>query len=148
MKRSHLVRRMYVGLTTFGFFLLAGCSSPARPYLKADMTLSQAGFVSHYSDTTARYAMMNLLPPGKMTYRLAPDGSKIYLYSDPIGCGCVYMGDQNSYENFKSRNSSAPSLEEMASEIRRDTTAWDWSAWTPSADPGSNQPKHMIGAYW
>ncbi|AQT06332.1 hypothetical protein AA14337_3328 [Acetobacter malorum DSM 14337] len=147
MRTKSLCQRSRGHFMAITLLLLAGCS-PAKQYLQADTSLSKAGFVSHYSDTTARYAMMNLLPPGRMTFRLAPDGSKIYLYSDPIGCGCVYMGDQSSYETYRSRNPGIPTLDDMAAEIRRDTTAWDWSAWTPSADPGSNQPKHMIGAYW
>lgn len=135
---------------------LAGCGQPAKVYLDKGRSLSQAGFVAHYADTTARYSMMNLLPPGQITYRPAPEGGNIYLYADPIGCGCVYMGDQNAYDTLKaqdktiSKNHSQqdPSLTEMVFENRRDTTAWDWSSWTPAADPGSNQPKHMIGSYW
>ncbi len=142
---------------------LAGCtSSPATPYLKEGVKLSQAGFVAHPADTTARYAMMNTLPPGELTYRNSAAGP-IYLYADPIGCGCVYMGSdiayrtlvsaaeaeaqQNKQKNYKP-DYVLPSMQEMAAETRRDTAEWDWSAWSSSADPGPSQPKHVIGAYW
>jgi hypothetical protein len=137
---------------------VAGCSSPARPYLEKDMTLSQAGFVAHQADTTARYAMMNTLPPGQLTYRPSPVGP-VYLYADPIGCGCVYMGSETAYRAFRGlttgkRNKRKPTtsaqqdIQAMAAENRRDTALWDWSAWSSNADPGGDQPRHVIGGYW
>ncbi|GAB6969144.1 hypothetical protein JCM25156A_31830 [Komagataeibacter kakiaceti JCM 25156] len=137
---------------------LAGCGAPAKPYLDEGTTLSRAGFIAHPGDTTARYAMMNTLPPGQVTYRPSPTGL-IYLYADPIGCGCVYMGSEAAYRtltglvsasNTKGKKSSQflLDLREMAAENRRDTALWDWSAWSSNADPGGNQPRHVIGGYW
>ncbi|GBQ34652.1 hypothetical protein [Gluconacetobacter azotocaptans] len=132
---------------------LVGCA-PAKPYLDKGMTLSEAGFIAHPADTTARYAMMNTLPPGQLTYRPSPAGF-IYLYADPIGCGCVYMGSEAAYRIFSTGQQKgkkpAPLLADMqamAAENRRDTAAWDWSAWSPNADPGGNQPRHVTGGYW
>lgn len=139
---------------------LAGCSSPAKPYLDEGMTLSQAGFIAHAADTTARYAMMNTLPPGQVTYRPAPTGP-IYVYADPLGCGCVYMGSEAAYRTLTGMVSTTgtkgkgkktaqfiPDMQAMAAENRRDTALWDWSAWSTNADPGGNQPRHVIGGYW
>ncbi|WP_157871012.1 hypothetical protein [Gluconacetobacter diazotrophicus] len=134
----------------------AGCSTPARPYLNEGMALSQAGFVAHPADTTARYAMMNTLPPGQLTYRPSSMGP-IYLYADPIGCGCVYMGSEAAYRTSrgaapagKGRKAASvqQDLEAMVAENRRDTALWDWSAWSSNADPGGDQPRHVIGGYW
>ncbi|GBQ79996.1 hypothetical protein AA13595_0187 [Gluconacetobacter johannae DSM 13595] len=118
------------------------------------MTLSEAGFIAHPADTTARYAMMNTLPPGQLTYRPSPAGP-VYLYADPIGCGCVYMGSAAAYGSFSAwqRTSKASTplrtdVRAMAAENRRDTAAWDWSAWSPNADPGGDQPRHVSGGYW
>lgn len=135
---------------------LAGCLSPAKPYLDMGNRLAQAGFVAHKADTTARYAMMNTLPPGEITYRPSMVGP-VYLYADPIGCGCVYMGSATAYSYYvasvaarrKTRAAPLPSaIPAMAAENRRDTASWDWSAWSPSADPGPSQPRHVIGGYW
>lgn len=138
---------------------LAGCMSPAAPYLEKGKTLSEAGFVAHQADTTARYAMMNRLPPGQLTYRPSPDGP-IYLYADPIGCGCVYMGSENAFRTLhnmttaqmQDKKKQPPSVVEelaaMTAENRRDTFLWDWSAWYSGADPAGNQPRKVIGGYW
>ena len=148
-------RAVLVALFLTGF--LSACMSPARPYLQMGRRIADAGFIAHPADTTARYAMMNTLPPGIMTYRSAPSGL-VYLYADPIGCGCVYMGTDaayaylvNSTPMVKGRHQAikgVPSIPEMSAESRRDTVIWDWSAWAHAADPGATQPRYVSGAYW
>ena len=130
---------------------LAGCtSSPATPYLKEGVKLSQAGFVAHPADTTARYAMMNTLPPGELTYRNSAAGP-IYLYADPIGCGCVYMGDQAAWNAWnitqKNKTPSEQPTEAMIAENRQHP-GWEWSAWDKSADPGPSRPRYNIETAW
>ncbi|MFT9067895.1 MAG: hypothetical protein ABF420_07625 [Acetobacter syzygii] len=139
--------------------VLAGCMSPAAPYLEKGKTLSEAGFIAHQANTTARYAMMNLLPPGELTYRPSPSGP-IYLYADPIGCGCVYMGSETAFRTLRNMTATqmqgkkqqpTPVVDELAAmtaENRRDTFVWDWSAWYAGADPGGDQPRKVIGGYW
>lgn len=137
--------------------VLSACQSPARPYLAMGRRVAEAGFIAHPADTTARYAMMNTLPPGMLTYRASPSGL-IYLYADPIGCGCVYMGSEVAYSYLvnstpvvKGRHtpvSGVPPISEMAAENRRDRAIWDWSAWASTADPGATQPRYVSGASW
>lgn len=145
--------------------ILVGCASsstPVKPYLDQGHVLSEAGFVAHPGNTTARYAMMNTLPPGQLTYRPSPEGL-VFLYADPKGCGCVYMGSsdayaklrqisQTQYAALKKPKEYRPSVQNemaaMTAENRRDTTMWDWSAWYTNADPVGNQPRGVIGAYW
>lgn len=146
-------------LAVFSCVSLTGCTQPAEPYLNKGILLSQAGFIARQADTTARYAMMNTLPPGQLTYRPSLSGA-VYLYADPIGCGCVYMGSEAAYQNLRqtysaraqSKKKMPPSalseLQNMAAETRRDTAWWDWSAWSTDADPGPSQPRHVTGAYW
>ena len=139
---------------------LTGCTRPAAPYLEKGELLSHAGFVAHPANTTARYGLMNSLPPGSLTYRMTPDGQRIYLYADPLACGCVYMGDETAYRTLQAHMKALlldkhahhppkdPSLPDMTAEMYRDTTPWDWTIWSPAADPDNNQPRHMIGDYW
>ncbi|GAA4486225.1 hypothetical protein [Gluconacetobacter asukensis] len=152
--RQHALRVGAVAVASAG---LVGCLSPAKPYLDTGRRLADAGFVAHKADTTARYAMMNTLPPGELTYRPSSVGP-VYLYADPIGCGCVYMGSATAYSYYvslvaagKNKRTSPSAVSEipaMAAENRRDTALWDWSAWSPNADPGPTQPRHVIGGYW
>ncbi len=164
----NIKRRTTLLLGTFSMLSLSltACIRPAQPYLNKGIALSQAGFIAHPANTTARYTLMNLLPPGSLTYRPSAEGMPIYLYADPVACGCVYMGDQKAYENLKIILSSSHKQEDkhnstdksslpeelqphnMIAENRRDTAAWDWTVWSPAADPDNNQPRHMIGNYW
>ncbi|MCX5619968.1 MULTISPECIES: hypothetical protein [Bombella] len=156
-----LLTSMLGSAALFGLASLGGCVRPAAPYLAQGQLLSQAGFVAHPANTTARYGLMNSLPDGSITYRMAPDGQRIYLYADPLACGCVYMGDEQAYGalqahikqtmSHKKHAHLTPSQEliaAMTAENHRDTTPWDWTIWSPAADPDSNQPRHMIGDYW
>ncbi|MCE0743146.1 hypothetical protein LWC05_04470 [Acetobacter sicerae] len=125
---------------------LAACS-PADRYLRTDEQLAYSGFTAHPADTTARYELMNILPAGMLTYRPTSTGP-VYLYADRIGCGCVYMGSQAAFVDYSHKTlKGVPSQAAMTAEINQHQ-GWDWTAWSESADPGPNQPKHMIGAEW
>ncbi|GBQ29081.1 hypothetical protein AA0472_2903 [Acetobacter estunensis NRIC 0472] len=125
---------------------LSACS-PADRFLKAGDQLAMSGFTAHYANTTARYEMMNLLPAGVMTYRPTTSGP-VYLYADRIGCGCVYMGSQSAFIDYTRHTlEPVPSQPAMTAEINQHP-GWDWSVWSANADPGPNQPKHVIGAEW
>lgn len=85
------------------------------------------------------------------------DGKPVFLYADPIACGCVYMGDSDAFQKLKGFNSDIKhrqnkildtNMNRMTYENNRDSAQWDWTIWAPSADPDNNQPKHMIGNYW
>ncbi|MFT8665013.1 hypothetical protein [Acetobacter orientalis] len=154
--QGHAIKLAALAVTGF---TLTACTQPAEPYLNKGILLSQAGFIARPADTTARYAMMNTLPPGQLTFRPSTSGP-VYLYADPIGCGCVYMGSEAAYQNLRETNnaraqnkkkqpvSALDELHSMEAENRRDTAWWDWSAWSANADPGGNQPRHVIGAEW
>ncbi|CDG40559.1 hypothetical protein ASAP_2514 [Asaia bogorensis] len=43
---------------------------------------------------------------------------------------------------------NVPSIAAMAAENRRNTSVWDWSAWSSLADPGATQPRYVAGAAW
>ncbi|EHH68565.1 hypothetical protein GMO_13350 [Gluconobacter morbifer G707] len=112
--------------------LLSACS-PYRPVLHRENTLALAGFTAHPADTTARWQMMNLLPPTTLTYRMQ-NGQPILLYADPIACGCVYMGDSRAYDAYrKSHPISLAEEQRMTAEINQHP-GWDWSVWDSSAD--------------
>lgn len=166
-----LLNKKIFSCVFLGLFLgFSACTTyaPSAPYLRMDDRLSYAGFIAHPANTTARYAMMNTLPPGQLTYRPSTSG-RIFVYADPVGCGCVYMGSEAAYEAIKQNEierrrafeeaqklkktkkkfvSVVPGLVWMEAENRRDTAWWDWSAWSADADPAGKQPRHVIGGFW
>jgi hypothetical protein len=79
----------------------AGCADTGggATSRKDDMLLS-AGFVSKKADATARMAALKSLPPHQFVVRNR-DGRTVYLYADPTVCGCVYVGDQNAYDQYR-----------------------------------------------
>jgi len=112
---------------------LSACS-PYTPALRSGDDLALAGFTAHPANTTARWQMMNLLPPNTMTYR--PSGPDIVmLYADPLACGCVYMGNRAAYLAYKTTHPITPLQERrMTAEINQHP-GWDWTVWSPHADP-------------
>ena len=66
---------------------------------KEDMLLS-AGFVSKKIDATAQMANLKSLPPHQFVAKNR-NGRTRYLYADPTVCGCIYVGDQNAYDQYR-----------------------------------------------
>jgi hypothetical protein len=66
---------------------------------KEDMLLS-AGFVSKKADATAQMASLKSLPPHQFVAKNR-NGRTRYLYADPTVCGCIYVGDQNAYDQYR-----------------------------------------------
>lgn len=135
------IKRRLAVLSSALLALTAACS-PYRPVLHEEESLARDGFVAHPADTTARWQMMNLLPPDTLTYRMK-DGRPVLLYADPIACGCVYMGDATAYRAWKeniaagTKKGKAPQLpdeQRMTAEINQHP-GWDWSVWDWTADP-------------
>ena len=66
---------------------------------KEDMLLS-AGFVSKKADATAQMAGLKSLPPHQFVAKNR-NGRTRYLYADPTVCGCIYVGDQKAYDQYR-----------------------------------------------
>ena len=62
--------------------------------------LAAAGFVPKRGDSPARIAAIKSLPPHRFVMRTT-DGKPKYLYADPTVCGCIYVGDQQAYDQYR-----------------------------------------------
>jgi len=81
--------------------MLAGttaCATTAGP--KTEDLLSQAGFRKLPADTPQKVAHMQTLPDKRLVSRTY-QGKKYYVYSDPEGCKCVYIGDPAQYQSYQ-----------------------------------------------
>ncbi|MGB7835501.1 MAG: hypothetical protein WBL84_25180, partial [Xanthobacteraceae bacterium] len=58
--------------------------------------LTAAGFVAKYPDTPEKQEIFNSLPPNRLVKR-GRNGKVYYVYADPGGCGCAYVGSPNAY---------------------------------------------------
>jgi len=62
--------------------------------------LRQAGFKIMLADRADRQQMLNSLTPDTVT-RLAKDGNVYYIYPDPDGCVCLYVGREAEYRRLQ-----------------------------------------------
>jgi len=67
-----------------------------------DNMLLSAGFVAKKVDATARMAGLKSLPPHQFVARNR-NGRTLYLYADPMVCGCIYAEDQVAYDQYRQR---------------------------------------------
>jgi hypothetical protein len=81
--------------------VLAACatSNAEAPPTNGDL-LAQAGFVRRDADTPDRVAALRTLPPHQFVLRNS-NGSVKYMYADPTVCGCIYVGGQRAYQQYR-----------------------------------------------
>jgi hypothetical protein len=59
-----------------------------------------SGFVVRYADTPDRRAILRSLPPGKLVTRTKA-GKTYFVYADPAGCNCAYVGTPRAYRTYQ-----------------------------------------------
>ena len=96
-------RARYRSALALGAVLLAaGCATAGDGASEREDLLASAGFVPKKADNAARMASMKALPPHQFVMRNR-NGRTVYLYADPTVCGCIYIGDQNAYDQYRQR---------------------------------------------
>ena len=88
-----------MGLAATGCALgMAGCATTAGP--STESLLSQAGFKQLPADTPNKVAHLQTLPDKRLVARTY-QGKKYYVYSDPAGCKCLYVGNAAQYQSYQ-----------------------------------------------
>jgi hypothetical protein len=57
-------------------------------------------------------AALKALPPHQFVLRNS-NGSVKYMYADPIACGCIYVGGQRAYDQYRQTMTSQVSQERL-----------------------------------
>jgi hypothetical protein len=92
-----------------GAIVLAGCQSASGPSpvpqaqvaaVGPNQQLLDAGFVTRKATSDKQNATLAGLPPNKMVKQTVK-GKVNYVYADPAGCGCVYVGSPKAYKSWK-----------------------------------------------
>lgn len=128
----HLVRHGGVALLlllSLGF--VAACQTPQQRIEHHEDNLAAAGFIVRPANTPERQAMLQRLPPHKFVQRVNGD-TVHYVYADPQVCGCLYVGTQQAYNQYK-RDQQQKNLadeQQMNADAYTDA-AWSWNAWGP-----------------
>ena len=130
-----------LGLGMAGLLLgacgLTACQTQQQQVQQREDLLSAAGFIVRPANTPERKAMLNRLPPHKFVQRVNGDVVH-YVYADPLVCGCLYVGTQQAYNQYKANQLQQHLADEqqMAADTYSDA-AWNWGAWGPwTAGPG------------
>jgi hypothetical protein len=121
---------MVVGLL-LGMGVLAACQTQQQIVSEHEDNLAAAGFVVRPANTPERQAMLNRLPPHKFVQRVSGD-TVHYIYADPLVCGCLYVGTQQAFAQYKLHQQQQNLADEqlMTAQTYSDP-AWSWNAWGP-----------------
>jgi hypothetical protein len=110
---------------------LAACQTQQQQITQHEDKLSAAGFTVKPANTPERQAMLHKLPPNKFVQRT--NGNDVhYVYADPVVCGCLYVGSQQAFNQYKrdEQQQHLADQQEMTAEMYSDPS-WNWGAWGP-----------------
>ena len=98
--------------------------------------LSAAGFKVRVADTPERQAMLARLPAHKVLMR-NHDGTVHYVYADPQGCNCIYVGSEDAYQKYAAAKQAQHIADQQAFAAQEYNDAtWNWGAWGPGFGRG------------
>ncbi len=111
--------------------LLAACQTEQQAVTEHEDNLAAAGFIVRPANTPQRIAMLKRLPPHRFVRRDHGDAVH-YVYADPLVCGCLYVGSQKAYDQYKrDRMQQRMADEQQMAAESYDDASWNWSAWGP-----------------
>lgn len=119
----------------FAVTALGACETQQQVITQREDKLAAAGFVVKPANTPERQAMLARLPAHQFVTR--QNGDTIhYVYADPLVCGCLYVGTQQAYDQYKANQLAQHIADEqlMTAQTYSDA-AWSWSAWGPWGPP-------------
>ena len=126
-------RFRYVTATTYlaALAILSACQTQQQRVVDREDRLAAAGFLIRPANTPERKAMLAKLPPHRFVRRIKGDDVR-YVYADPLVCGCLYVGSQQAYGQYKhdQQQQHLADEQQMSAQTFSDA-AWNWGAWGP-----------------
>ncbi len=118
-------------LVVVGVALLSACQTTPPDVAAYEDKLAAAGFVKRVASTPQRQAMLARLPPNQFLIRQNGD-TLHYVYADPLVCGCLYVGTQQAYDQYRANQLQQQFVDEqrLSAQMYSDE-AWSWGAWGP-----------------
>lgn len=105
--------------------LLSGCARiRAHEAIDTERSLAAAGFRMQFADTPEKQAELAKLPPRKLVSH-PKDGEVVWVYGDPTGCKCLYVGSQAAYGRYQRMQQQ----ELIATEEAQ--ASMNWNTWGP-----------------
>lgn len=108
--------------------VIGGCTTMGNVTHKED-NLSAAGFVERPANTPQRQEMLAKLPPHRFVRRVRGDQVN-YVFADPSGCNCLYVGSQRAYGRYRREMQRENIADENAFAAQEySDPAWNWGIW-------------------
>ena len=113
--------------------VLAGCAAMRQERARdKENMLAAAGFQMKPADTPKRVAHLQTLTPLKLLPYTRSDGKLLYVYADPKGCNCLYVGDETAYQRYRAlQQEQKVAQEQMVTAQMNADAAMDWGLWGP-----------------
>ncbi len=132
--RSHPVRNFRLGTAAaflLGLGFITACQTRQEAIQHHEDNLAAAGFIIKPANTPERQAMLQRLPAHKFVQRVKGDDVH-FVYADPTGCNCLYVGNQQAYDQYKrDRQQKHLADEQQLNADEYADSAWDWGSWGP-----------------
>ncbi len=116
--------------------VLSACATPQEQVASKEDKLIAAGFVARPADTPQRQALLKRLPPHHFVMKDL-HGQYVYLYADPLVCGCLYVGKDAAYTQYKKMifQQNLADEQQTAAQLYSDP-AWSFDGWGGPWGPG------------
>ncbi|RAI44674.1 hypothetical protein [Rhodoplanes roseus] len=104
-----------------------------------------AGFVVRYADTPEKLALLRSLPADKLTIR-RKNGKTTYIYPDPNGCRCAFVGSPAAYAAY--RNGGLPGVDQGGAGGGSEPRYVEEMESSIAADGSDTEPGSMLGGFF
>jgi hypothetical protein len=123
---------MSVAVTAAALVVVAGCGSIERQETETkENLLSAAGFTMLAADTPAKQAQVQAMQQHTMLRKPQPDGSLQFVYADASDCRCLFVGNQQNYQQYQRlalRREQAIAMQEAALDAD-EAGMYNWGMW-------------------
>jgi hypothetical protein len=124
--------RIGTSFAVLALSIAAACQSPTQASATREEVMAASGFKRVPATTPQQQAALRQLPPHKFT-RQTHDGHVTYIYADPTGCVCLYVGDHNAHVAYKNAMLDRKLADEQAlADNETEMNDIDWGPWGPS----------------
>ena len=113
--------------------VVGGCAAMREERAKdKENLLAAAGFQMKPANSPIRVAHLQTLTPLKLLPYTRTDGKLLYVYADPKGCNCLYVGDETAYQRYRALAEQRKiAQEQMVTAQMNADAAMDWGLWGP-----------------
>jgi len=96
-----MLRKREMILVVATAIVAGGCATLRRVEARdTGELLMSAGFKAQPADTPEQTQRLHAMPPLKLVSQ-PEDGGIVYRYADPFSCDCLYVGDEQSYAEYR-----------------------------------------------